>query len=142
MGQTEKLRHATPPQRKGFRNRNFSEQWRTGKTCKDLCEYSGLPLFTIIAALSETNLTDEEIKSRLPDKSDPLYIEYIRTVKIHAAKQAKLEKRRLQIIQEKIEAEAKRAEREEKAKRNRERKQAERDRIDAQRAAKVAADFH
>lgn len=105
-------RHPTQPQSQNWRNRNLSVQWKAGKTCSQLCEYFKLPLYTIIRILDELDVPADEIKSRLPEKSDPLYIEYRKLVKIRKARKAKLEKRRLRTIQKQIDREAKRIDRE------------------------------
>lgn len=103
-------RHPTQPQSQNWRNRNLSVQWKAGKTCSQLCEYFKLPLFSVLEILGELDIPAEEIKPRLPEKSDPLYIEYRKLVKIRKARKAKLEKRRLRTIQKQIDREAKRIE--------------------------------
>lgn len=128
-----------PPQRLVYRM--LWEAWQNGDDLKSMCHRWNYPLYTIIRML-KSKLSPDELNSRLPDSDDPLYVEYIKTCNNHATKKERLQKRAENARQAKADIHKKRLEREEKAKRNRERKQAERNRIDAQRAAKVAADFH
>lgn len=128
-----------PPQRLVYRM--LWEAWQAGDELKSMCERWNYPLYTIIRML-KSKLSPDELNSRMPDQTDPLYIEYIKTCNEHAAKKKRLEKRAEKTQQAKAEKQRKRAEREERAKQNRERKQAERDRIDAQRQEKIKKDFH
>lgn len=117
------------------------EAWQNGDDLKTMCERWDYPLYSLVRLL-KTRLTPEELNSRMPDRDDPLYIEYVKTCKFHATKKKRLDKRAANAREAKAEIYRKKLEREERVKQNRERKQAERDRIEAQRAAKVAADFH
>ncbi|MET5961292.1 hypothetical protein WIA93_10395 [Citrobacter amalonaticus] len=117
------------------------EAWQAGDDLKTMCERWDYPLYSLVRLL-KSRLTPEELNSRMPDQTDPLYIEYVKTCKFHATKKERLAKRAEKAREAKAEIYRKKLEREERVKQNRERKQAERDRKDAQRAAKVAADFH
>ncbi len=117
------------------------EAWQAGDDLKTMCDRWDYPLYSLVRLL-KTRLTPEDLNSRMPDRTDPLYIEYVKTCKSHATKKKRLAKRAANARQAKAEAYRKSAELEERLKQKREAQQAERDRIDAQRAAKVAADFH
>lgn len=117
------------------------EAWQAGDDLKTMCERWDYPLYSLVRLL-KSRLTPEELNSRMPGSDDPLYIEYLKTCKFHATKKQRLAKRAANARQAKAEIYRKKLEREERVKQNRKRKQAERDRIDAQRAARVAADFN
>jgi len=82
-----------------FRRVTYTNQFATRQTARlyfesgallaAICKDLQLPLYTVVAHLTAEGVTDQQMAERMPGKSDPLYIEYIKTVKRVASRKQK-----------------------------------------------------
>lgn len=60
-----------------------------GATLAEICTALGLPLFTVVASLRQSGITDAAMTPRMPPYDDPLYVEYRQVVARKAASKFK-----------------------------------------------------
>lgn len=65
------------------------QYFESGSMLATICRDLQMPLFTVISHLHSEGVTDQQITSRMPDRTDPLYITYRKTVKHHANRKHK-----------------------------------------------------
>ncbi|QPF10299.1 hypothetical protein [Raoultella terrigena] len=63
--------------------------WNEGATLAEICTALGLPLFTVVASLRQSGITDAAMTPRMPPYDDPLYVEYRQVVARKAASKFK-----------------------------------------------------
>ncbi len=57
------------------------QYFESGSMLATICRDLQMPLFTVISHLCSEGVTDQQMTSRMPDRTDPLYIAYRKTVK-------------------------------------------------------------
>ncbi|MFS9379714.1 hypothetical protein QNN88_03330 [Citrobacter sp. ANG330] len=73
-----------------FRRVKYTSQYATkvtvrqyfdsGAMLEKICQDLQLPLFTVVTLLKREGISDQQMASRMPDQTDPLYIAYRETV--------------------------------------------------------------
>lgn len=63
--------------------------YESGALLATICRDLQLPLYTVVAHLKAEGVTEQQMAYGLPDRDDPLYVEYIKTVKRHANRKQK-----------------------------------------------------
>lgn len=63
--------------------------WNEGATLAEICTALGLPLFTVVASIRQSSITDAAMTPRMPPYDDPLYVEYRQVVARKAASKFK-----------------------------------------------------